>query len=129
VLRLLSEEGVTVRWIEGGEDGAKGRLISWFRTLNVPNLSRLEASARDRWGERFRLRRELGTVTVVGTGIGERPALLARVLEAIADIPVAPVGCHQSAYGVTLLLPLELLDPCQRVLHTLFLEDSARSGV
>lgn len=117
-LQMLSEWGVTVRFVDvvGNGDGPR-RMNAWFRTLNVPGLESLTAVATETWGERFRLRRDVGSVTVVGTGVSDKPALLARVFEAVGELHAEVLESHQTPHGITLLLPLEQVGPCQLALH------------
>ncbi|MFM7203140.1 MAG: aspartate kinase [Myxococcota bacterium] len=120
VLALLARWGVTVRYQEVSEAGQhpdETRLVAWFRTLNVPDLGRLEVAAREAFGEHFTLLRTLGSVTAVGSGVGEKPAELANVLEALGDLGAEVRSAYQTPYGITLIIPLPQLDAAQRMLH------------
>lgn len=116
LMAFFGEWGVPIKYTEVSSGGG-GRVIVWFRTLNVPDLGRLEQAAVARYGEQFRLRREIGTVTAVGSGLSEKPEALAQVLRAVESLGSEVVGAYQTPYGVTLLMPIAQLDAAQRLLH------------
>lgn len=119
-LELLASWGVTVRYQEVSsleQAHPEVRLVAWFRTLNVPDLGRLEAAAQATFGNAFTLRRDLGSVTAVGAGVGEKPGELTKVFRALGELGGDVRSAFQTPYGITLLMPLPQLDAAQRVLH------------
>lgn len=117
-LAFLTTWGITVKFVEVTGSGTSVRFVAWFRTLNVPDLGRLERAAQERFGAAFLLRRDIGSVTAVGSGIGDKPAELSTVLQALGPLATELAASYQTTSGITLLMPIPQLDAAQQLLHT-----------
>lgn len=127
-LAFLTRWGVTVKFLEVVGAGRDVRFTAWFRTLNVHDLGRLERDAQDTYGQRFVLRRDIGSVTAVGSGVGDKPEELGRVLTALSGFATEIISSYQTASGVTLLMPIPQLDEAQRLIHRLMIQDAQTEG-
>ena len=104
-LALAAEERIALR-------SATAREIRFVRD-DVPDWPRIEARLRESDATIF----ETAEVTIVGTGIGVDPALVARAAALAAEVCGAPVELHATPQSVTLSAPAERLPVLQRTLH------------
>lgn len=117
VLRFLAEKGVTVRHLKTRQEGSEVEISAWFRTLNVPDLNRILVDAEAQFGSGVRLEQRYGSVTVVGSGVCEKPELMAEVYHALGALGLDVVESLQTAWGLTLVMPLGALERAQQLLH------------
>ncbi|GAA2609007.1 aspartate kinase [Streptomyces axinellae] len=82
----------------------------------APALERLAGTL----GGRIRIDSEVGKVTVVGTGLLNRPECTARMLRALSDADIPTTWILTSQIRASALVPADRLNEAVRVLHTAF---------
>ncbi|MBX5484453.1 MAG: aspartate kinase [Myxococcaceae bacterium] len=112
--------------------GVRGRLFAYdamsgeggFIALplkDVHGLERLEADLKVRFGERARLKHDLGTVTAVGAGINADWTNLRRALRTAETLQAHVHAVHTSALQISLLVDKAHLPELTRRLHAEFI--------
>ncbi len=127
LLGFLADAQVRTRLVLGqGGAGPPADVLLAIPLLDLHGPDALRAALEQAFGAAVREVRGLGTVTVVGAGVGSRPQLLADTLCTAAGLGVAVHAMHTGPLQVTLLVPLEQLGPLTRALHRLTADSPAK---
>jgi aspartate kinase len=119
LLGLLAERQVRTRFVLGLGEAPSGEMLVAVPLADVHGKDALLSELERTFGQTVRPVTGLGTVTVVGTGVGTEPRLLARTL-AMADVLGVHVhGVHTGPLQLTLLVPEANLKELTRALHRL----------
>jgi aspartokinase len=113
VLARLAGDEVRLRLVAGSRGGA-GRLLVVVPLQDVHGLDAFDASLRDLGAEP---RPGLGTVTLVGPGVGTDSAVLARCLTAAESLGIAVRALHGSSLQLTLVVDASRVGELARELH------------
>jgi len=116
LLSLLGKRQVSTRFVLG--QGGEGALVG-VPLADVHGEEALRAEIARSLGTSVRAVSGLGTVTVVGPGVGADPRLLEAVLGVASAGGVRVHGVHTGPLHVTLLVPAAALDGLTRALHRL----------
>ncbi len=117
-LGFLADRKIPTRLVQVAENDSGGLCLSaWIRSSDVPDLEALVSAAQQRWGSRFRLRRDTGSVTLVGTGMGENPERTAEALEVLRRERIPVLGCQQGDCSLTFLVPVDLTSRSVAAFH------------
>lgn len=127
VLAFLSERGVTVRHLQTQQQADGVAVCAWFRTLNVPDLQTILVDAQERFEGNAWLEQRFGSVSASGSGVWEKPEMLAQVFQALGDLSLTVVESLQTAWGITLIMPLGELQQAQQCLHERLIRTDSRS--
>ncbi|MET9297501.1 aspartate kinase [Streptomyces sp. NPDC003077] len=121
VLSLLAEYGLPVDLVaRSGPYEDEFRMGFATRRSELARVRRpLERLVRELGGE-VRFQGEVGKVTVVGTGLLNRPEVTARMLTALAASGTPTTWIHTSQVRTSALVPQDRLTDAVRVLHTAF---------
>ena len=87
----------------------------------LPDPGACAAALAERFGDRVRLRSDLGAVSLIGAGINQSFAKLRRARALLGDTGIPTAGWHTSSFRITALLPTERVDDAVRLLHGAFL--------
>ena len=125
LLAFLAEHRVRTRFVLGRGAGEGTEMLVAVPLADVHGADALRAELDRAFGGAVRAIAGLGTVTVVGTGVGTEPRLLGQVLTAAlaGGIPVEAV--HTGPLHITLLVPVAQLAGLTRALHRLTGGDSS----
>ena len=96
-------------------DGLRCELI--LDRLNCPEAERVVTEAERRWSGHFTGRPANCTVTVVGEGIAEQPALWRKARAALSDLGVTPTRLDASPWSLSAEVPRESVDAVVRRWH------------
>ncbi len=88
----------------------------------LPDPGACAAKLAERFGDRVRLRSDLGAVSLIGAGINQSFANLRRARALLADAAIPTAGWHTSSFRITALLPTEQVGAAVRLLHRAYLE-------
>jgi len=119
---LAAEQEVRTRFVLGQGGAAVNETLVAVPLADVHGLEALRAELELRFGQTVRVLSGLGTVTVVGSGVGSEPRLLERTLSTAAGLGVLVHAVHTGPLHATLLVPVGALDALTRALHPLTLE-------
>ena len=106
--------------------GGDGRLTLVISRENLHEEARVRDDLSARFGDRVRLYRDLGAVSVVGAGINASFDNVRRGSEALASADTLPRGIATSSFRITWMVDRARLDDAVRVLHRTFLERPAQ---
>lgn len=115
---VLREWDVTPSRISNGDGCA---MVLFTREL-CPDLEGMLDRFGRRFGDRIVVERDLGAVTVVGSGIGHNPRNLTRAMEVLRDAEVAVQGMDTSALRLTFFVAPGRVDDGVKALHRAFVE-------
>lgn len=134
LLAFLSREAIEPIGLRvigvAGEDGLRQQDLSLrFRTINVPDLSRVMTDGQARFGGAFVLADDGATVTLIGQGVGSRrdgsaTDVLGMALRELGGAGVSVREVEIAGASVTLSLDREQVEDAQRTLHRLFLDEA-----
>ncbi len=113
VLRRLAEDEIRIRLIAGTRDGA-GRLLLVVPLQDVHGVESFDDAVRALGAEP---RPGLGTVTLVGPGVGTESAVLARCLGAAAALDLKIWALHGSPLQLTFVVDGSRVGELVRELH------------
>ncbi len=118
LMEYLSQFKLLTRLIHvaTGPNG-KFEASAWVTSHDFPDIGLAVADANQRWGTRFRLRQDVASVTLIGTGMGEEPERVLSALKVLDDLSVPVLGCQQSDCSLTLLVPREQAGAAVSELH------------
>jgi aspartate kinase len=102
--------------------GVEGRLTLVISRENLHEEARVRDQLSARFGDRVRLYRDLGAVSVVGAGINASFDNVRRGSEALTSTGTLPRGIATSSFRITWMVDRARLDDAVRVLHRTFLE-------
>jgi aspartate kinase len=88
---------------------------------NLHDEARVRQALANAFGERVRLRDDLGAVSVVGAGINAAFTNLRRGEAALAAAEIQPEGAATSSFRITWMVPRPRLDDAVRALHKAFI--------
>jgi aspartate kinase len=119
LLGFLAQRRVRTRFVLGqsGPDGQ--RTLLGVPLADVHGLDALKAELARTFEGVVRVQPDVGTVTVVGTGVGAEPRLLEQALSAAAGLGVPVHAVHTGPLQATLLVPVAALSGLTRALHGL----------
>jgi aspartate kinase len=106
--------------------GGEGRLTLVISRENLHQEARVRDELFARFGDRVRLYRDLGAVSVVGAGINASFDNVRRGSEALTSTGTLPRGIATSSFRITWMVDRARLDDAVRVLHRTFLERPAQ---
>jgi len=89
----------------------------------LPDPAACRESLAGRFGDRVRLRDDLGAVSLIGAGINQTFANLRRTRTLLTDAGIHPTGWHTSSFRITALVPAGRVDEAVRLLHRAFIEE------
>jgi len=114
VLRVLGEQGVTVRHLEvTGE-----QLLATLTLDDLPDFARTRQALRQ-IDPGLTLRDEQGMVTAVGPGLGSDPQTVGRLLLGLRQAGLHPGRVTTSPLRITIWLPSAEIDAATRLMHSL----------
>jgi aspartate kinase len=119
LLGFLAQRRVRTRFVLGqsGPDGQRTLLGVPLADVHGPDA--LQAELARTFEGVVRVLLDVGTVTVVGTGVGAEPRLLEQALSAAAGLGVPVHAIHTGPLQATLLVPVAALSGLTRALHGL----------
>jgi aspartate kinase len=88
---------------------------------NIHGFSTLRTDLEHRFGEGLTCQEEVGSVSVVGVGIGADGSYLRRALAALEELDVPVEGVHTASLRLLFLVPAARVKDCIRRLHDEFL--------
>ena len=112
---LLAEAGAFAHTLEH-DDCGQG-LSAHLPLEDAHRVEHLERDLRATYGERVELRRDRGTVTVVGPGLGEEPAVLSAAMAVVREVAEGPVRSRLGSLELTFTLASARVEPAVRRLH------------
>jgi aspartate kinase len=119
-LDALLEDAVALHQYGDGE-----RVHLAFQMPVRPELEDVLVKLRDlaaRHGGRLTVEREHASVSVVGTGVLDAPAVAARAQRALAAAGIVPLSFDTGSLSLTFLVPRTAYQTAQQALHREFLE-------
>jgi len=120
LLGLLAERQVRTRFVLGqGAEGPPGEVLVAVPLTDVHGPEALRRALTEAFGQTVREVPGLGTVTVVGAGVGKQPRLVQQALTAAATLGVPVHAVHTGPLQVSLLVPVGALAGLTRALHRL----------
>jgi aspartate kinase len=119
LLALLAERSVQTRFVLGQGNGPGAETLVAVPLADVHGQDALLAELERRFKEGVQAMPGLGTVTVVGTGVGGEPKLLERSLAAASGLGVEVLAVHTGPLHATLLVSVAALSELTRALHAL----------
>ncbi len=147
VVGIAHEESVIVIASDGREPDLDDKLLGFLDKQGIPGkqlsmhrfgsgngtavvVSRekltdpdgLGALLEDRFGDRVRLARELGAVSLIGSGINQTFDNLRRTLKSLGAGSIHPAGVHTSSFRITALIPDRQVQQAVKLLHQEFIE-------
>jgi aspartate kinase len=119
----LSEAGISPRWSFQGSASA-GRADLFF-VVNYCDLEQARAAAaaslKGVKGARLEVRDGIGAVSLIGSGVGNEPALLSRMLEHLGRLKIPVEGIFTGESRVSCCLPRKNLEKAVVALHGSFI--------
>jgi aspartate kinase len=88
----------------------------------LPDPDGLSGLLQDRFGDRIRLGRDLGAVSLIGAGINQTFENLRRTLRSLDSAGIHPAGVHTSSFRITALIPNHQVQQAVKLLHQEFIE-------
>lgn len=119
VLEFLDAAGAPPR--EVAADLAGGSATFLFSLENIHHFPTVRRDLEARFGETVTCIDEVGSVTVVGVGIGTDGSYTRRALSALEDLGVPIVGVHTASLRIHVLVPAPRVKEAVRRLHEEFL--------
>jgi aspartate kinase len=119
LLSFLAERRLRTRFVLGQAGAQAAETLVAVPLADVHGADVLLAELERSFGQAVRPVAGLGTVTVVGSGIGAEPGLLERVLSTAAVLGVQVQAVHTGPLQVTLVVPAPDVDELTRALHQL----------
>ncbi|MCB9727994.1 MAG: aspartate kinase [Deltaproteobacteria bacterium] len=114
LLEEMDRLGVYAETMSGGGDEA---LRLSFPLDDAHRLEALQTRLGEVFGAAVSTRTDRGSVTVVGHGLGDEPALLRRVLATAREVAQAPCPLHLGPLAAALTVPGPAVEPLVRRLH------------
>jgi aspartate kinase len=119
LLGFLAERKVRTRFVLGHTESPSAETWVAVPLADVHGKEALLAELERGFGATVRALPGLGTVTVVGSGVGTEPQLVARALSMASGLGVRVQAVHTGPLHVTLLVPTADLPELTRALHVL----------
>jgi len=119
LLSVLAERRVRTRFVLGQAAGPSADTLVAVPLADVHGPAALLAELERSFGHAVRALSGLGTVTVVGAGVGTEPGRLATTLSTAAVLGVEVHAVHTGPLHATLLVSVEDLPELTRALHGL----------
>ncbi len=118
LVEFLDARGARSRWL-AFETLAPGAGRGWLGAplQDVHGLEALKADLAARFGERAKVRDDLGTVTCVGAGLNADGSTLRRALSVVEQLKAPLAGVQTSPLQLSLLVPKAHLPELTRRLH------------
>ncbi len=123
LLAFLAEQRLRTRFVLG-QGGLLQETLLALPLADVHGPEALRAALEHSFGKAVQARVGLGTVTVVGSGVGTEPRLLEETLRTASGLGVEVHGLHTGPLHATLLVPVSEVEPLTRALHALLLEEA-----
>ncbi len=117
LLAFLAERQVRTRFVLG--QLAEGEALVALPLADVHGPEALRAALGQAFAQTVREVPGLGTVTVVGAGVGKAPQLLEQTLRTAAALGVPVHAVHTGPLQLTLLVPVGFVEALTRELHQL----------
>ncbi len=117
LLAFLEEAQVRTRFVLG--QGGRGEVLVAVPLTDVHGVAALRAALQRTLGASVQEMPGLGTVTLVGAGVGTQPRLLREALRAAASLGVSVRAVHSGPLQLTLLVPVGQLVFLTQELHRL----------
>lgn len=115
--------------IFGGLNGAGEAASELFiSSLEIPDPDAFDAEFASRFEGAVKFTRELGAVSLVGFGLGSRPAALLDALKVLEEEKVPLVKSFTGRESLTFVIPRPLVDASVKRLHRVFVEGCARAA-
>jgi aspartate kinase len=122
LLAFLAERRVRTRFVLGQQATEESETLLALPLADVHGPEALLGELERRFGKALRALPGLGTVTVVGSGVGTEPGLLARALSTAARLGVRVHAVQTGPLQLTLLVPVEEMEALLGALHPWTLE-------
>ena len=119
LLGFLAERRVRTRFVLGCAEPSTSETLVAVPLADVHGVDALRAELERSFGQTVQAMSGLGTVTVVGSGVGTEPRLLERTLTTAAVLGVRLLAMHTGPLHVTLLVGAADLPELTRALHRL----------
>jgi aspartate kinase len=119
LLGLLAERRVRTRFVLAQGEGPAGETLVAVPLADLHGPDALRAELERTFGQLVRPLAGLGTVTVVGPGVGTEPRLLERALSTAGVLGVRVHAIQTGPLQLTLLVPREDLAELTQALHQL----------
>jgi diaminobutyrate-2-oxoglutarate transaminase len=108
--------------IFGGLNGAGETSELFISNLEIPDPNAFAAELAPRFNGAVKLSGELGAVSLVGFGLGSRPAALLEALKVLEEENVLLIKSFTGRESLTFVIPRPLVDASVKRLHRIFVE-------
>lgn len=109
--------------IFGGLNGTGETSDLFISNLEIPDADAFTAEFAPRFNGAVKLTGELGAVSLIGFGLGSRPAALLDALRVLEDENVPVIKSFTARESLTFVIPRPLVDGSVKRLHQVFVED------
>lgn len=109
--------------IFGGLNDADGASDLFISNLEIPDPDAFTAEFAPRFGDVVQLTGELGAASLIGFGLGSRPAALLDALRVLEEENVPVIKSFTGRESLTFVIPRPLVDQSVKRLHRVFVED------
>lgn len=109
--------------IFGGLNGAGEASDLFISNLEIPDPDAFTAEFAPRFDGGVRLTGELGAVSLIGFGLGSRPAALLDALRVLEEENVPVIKSFTGRESLTFVIPRSLVDESVKRLHRVFVEN------
>lgn len=130
LLVALAGRGVSVDMVAHADrpDGRRQIQLSVREVGLEPALAVCESALREAGGERIETRRGLARVTLVGSGMHDRPGVYATAYDSLFAADIEVLGVSTSSVSISLLVPDDRHEETLRLLHAAFHLSAADAG-
>lgn len=108
--------------IFGGLNGSDETSELFISNLEIPDPDAFAAEFAPRFNGAVKLRGELGAVSLIGFGLGSRPAALLEALRVLEEENVPLIKSFTGRESLTFVIPRPLVDTSVKRLHRAFVE-------
>lgn len=109
--------------IFGGLNGADETSELFISNLEIPDPDAFAAELAPRFNGAVKLTGDLGAVSLVGFGLGSRPAALLEALRVLEEENVPLIKSFTGRESLTFVIPRPLVDASVKRLHRVFVEN------
>ena len=123
LLGFLDEQSIPGKQLSMHRFGSGDGTAVVVSKEKLPDPAGLGAMLKDRFGERARLGRDLGAVSMIGAGINQTFSNLRRTLKCLDAASIQPAGVHTSSFRITALISNNQVKQAVKLLHQEFIEE------
>lgn len=109
--------------IFGGLNDGDGPSDLFISSLEIPDHDAFTAEFAPRFNGAVKLNGELGAVSLVGFGLGSRPAALLDALRVLEEENIPVIRSFTARESLTFVIPRPLVDESVKLLHRVFVEN------